>query len=263
MLNDKTLNSYNNFATQYSNSSSNKLVHNLIEKPAMYALLTDLKDKVVLDLGCGTGDECMKMCTLGAKKVIGIDASFGMIQEAKKKYQHDDRMEFLVEDFSNLEKLSIENASIDFVYSSLALHYESDLTPIFSKLNNLLKPSGKILFSLNHPLVSSWELISHKGVVFDGLGKVKLENGEEKYLGKYFDNSLREETWFEGKFNYNYYHHTFESTVNSLVQANFKILKVSEPKPISKAETAGKDANKFNDKFFKIPKAIIYLVEKI
>ena len=33
----------------------------------------DIKDKVVLDFGCGPGDEVKEMAVLGAKRVIGLD----------------------------------------------------------------------------------------------------------------------------------------------------------------------------------------------
>lgn len=227
----------------------------------MYSLLPDMTGKVVLDLGCGAGDECMKMITMGAEKVVGIDASYGMIQEAKSKFGHIQNIQFLTGDFSDLAKLNFEPATFEFVYSSLALHYEKNLSPIFSELKKYLKPKAKFLFSLNHPVVSSWEVLKYKGIKYDGLGKVTLENGEEKYLGRYFDFEMHAETWFEGKFNYNYFHHTFESTVNSLITSGFQILKVLEPQPIKKADKGGADSNKFNNKFFKIPKAIIYLAE--
>ena len=42
-----------------------------------------VKDKVVLDVGCGTGILCMFAAQAGAKKVIGIDMS-NIIDQAKK-----------------------------------------------------------------------------------------------------------------------------------------------------------------------------------
>lgn len=41
------------------------------------------RDKVVLDVGCGTGILCMFAAKAGAKKVIGVDMS-NIIDQAKK-----------------------------------------------------------------------------------------------------------------------------------------------------------------------------------
>lgn len=44
-----------------------------------------LKDKVVLDLGCGSGIFCFQLLQLGASKVVGVDVSDKAIEMAKGK----------------------------------------------------------------------------------------------------------------------------------------------------------------------------------
>ena len=64
--------------------SGKNIAHKFLEKPAMYKKLPDLKDKSILCIGCGTGEECEHLKSLGAKRVVGIDISKGLIDFAKK-----------------------------------------------------------------------------------------------------------------------------------------------------------------------------------
>ena len=52
--------------------------HEYLEKPAMYSLLPKLKNKKVLCIGCGVGEECEYLRKKGAD-VIGIDLSIFLI----------------------------------------------------------------------------------------------------------------------------------------------------------------------------------------
>ena len=51
-------------------------------------LFPDLKNKTVLDLGCGYGWHCKYAADNGAASVLGIDLSEKMIAEALKRNSH-------------------------------------------------------------------------------------------------------------------------------------------------------------------------------
>ena len=55
----------------------------LEEKPALFSLSPNLVGKMVLDLGCGYGENCMEFKRLGASKVTGVDISEKMLAVAK------------------------------------------------------------------------------------------------------------------------------------------------------------------------------------
>jgi len=116
--------SYNNYADKWAQKmqSGGDSAHKYLEKPAMYKKLPDLKNKSVLCVGCGSGEECNHIKSLGAKKVVGIDISKELINQAKKNYPD---IEFYVMD---IEKLNFPKSSFNFIYSSLALHYLKDWT---------------------------------------------------------------------------------------------------------------------------------------
>ena len=44
----------------------------------MMDLIPNIKNKTVLDLGCGFGDNCKDFISIGAKNVVGIDISHNM-----------------------------------------------------------------------------------------------------------------------------------------------------------------------------------------
>jgi cyclopropane fatty-acyl-phospholipid synthase-like methyltransferase len=64
-----------------------------------------LKDKTVLDLGCGTGRFAIRMLEAGAARVIGMDVSSAAIEIAERRAQgtYRDRLEFRVADLMHPE----------------------------------------------------------------------------------------------------------------------------------------------------------------
>ena len=65
--------------------------NNLFEIPALLSLLPDLKDKRILDPGCGFGEHCKMFIEKGAAGVVGIDSSEKMLEVAKRE-NSDDRI---------------------------------------------------------------------------------------------------------------------------------------------------------------------------
>src|SRR3989344_1668750 len=87
MATDKTtIESYNKYTIKSAEKmrSGKNIKHTFLEKPAMYKKLPDLKGKTVLCIGCGTGEECEHIKSLGAKRVVGIDISKERINFLKK-----------------------------------------------------------------------------------------------------------------------------------------------------------------------------------
>jgi len=125
------------------------LAHSHLEKPAMYSLLGNVRGKTILCLGCGAGEECAYIKSLGAKKVIGVDISKGLIKLAKRNFPD---IEFKVMD---MEKLKFAKSSFDLIYSSLVLHYVKNWVRVFNEVKKVLKKNGVFLFSTHHPAYSS------------------------------------------------------------------------------------------------------------
>lgn len=88
------------------NDSDNIAANEIVEMPAIYDALPDLTGKRVLDLGCGSGNNCAKAVELGASYVLGTDVSENMIDLAKKT-NADEKIEYktlAMEDISSLNQ---------------------------------------------------------------------------------------------------------------------------------------------------------------
>lgn len=93
-------------------------LNEVLEQPAIISLLPELKNKTILDLGCGMGDLCKFFAEAKASRVIGVDISKNMLQIAKERTQ----------DYSNIilyrssiEEFETSDNQFDFVVSSLAV----------------------------------------------------------------------------------------------------------------------------------------------
>lgn len=98
------------------------------------------KDSVVLDLGCGTGDNSLKMVKY-AKKVYGIDSSRRMLDYGKKKYS---KINFIYADATDIP---LDNNSIDVVFSFGLLEYVKNKKKLIKEINRVLKLGGIAVIS--------------------------------------------------------------------------------------------------------------------
>jgi ubiquinone/menaquinone biosynthesis C-methylase UbiE len=95
-----------------------------LEWTAFRALLPDLRDKRVLDLGCGFGWHCHYAQEHGARTVIGIDLSEKMLERARRT-THSPSIEY---HRCAIEDIDFPADQFDVVISSLALHYVEQFT---------------------------------------------------------------------------------------------------------------------------------------
>ena len=121
------------------------------EWPALRALLPDLQGRTVLDLGCGYGWFCRWARQTGAARVTGIDVSARMLARAEATTD-DDAIAYVRAD---LEQVELPSQAFDLVYSSLALHYVVDLPGLMLRVLRSLKPGGRLVFSVEHPLMTA------------------------------------------------------------------------------------------------------------
>lgn len=114
-------------------------------------LFPSLQGKHVLDLGCGYGWHCKFSVEKGAARVLGIDLSQKMIEEAEKR-NSDRKIEYRV---CGIEAYEYPEHMWDCVISNLALHYIKNIELVFQKVYRTLKPNGVFIFNIEHPVFTA------------------------------------------------------------------------------------------------------------
>lgn len=110
-----------------------------------------LQGKHVLDLGCGYGWHCKFSAENGAAKVLGIDLSQRMINEAQSRNM-DSRIEYRV---CGIEEYAYPKNQWDCVISNLALHYIENIEQVFKNVHRTVKPDGIFIFNIEHPVFTA------------------------------------------------------------------------------------------------------------
>jgi len=118
------------------------------EWPALQALLPLMQGLKVVDLGCGYGWFSRWAQEQGAEQVLGLDVSQKMLARAKEMTSSS----AITYSIADLEQLDLPDAAYDLAYSSLAFHYIADLPGLFARIHKALKPGGRLVFSIEHPI---------------------------------------------------------------------------------------------------------------
>ncbi|HEY6189523.1 MAG TPA: methyltransferase domain-containing protein [Pyrinomonadaceae bacterium] len=209
------LDAYEALAEAYAAVVDTKPHNAYYERPATLSLLPSVKNKRVLDAGCGPGVYSEWLIKHGAD-VVAIDASPKMVELAKQRLgvAVDIRQADLSKPLTFLE-----SASFDIVLSPLVLEYIEDLRSTLAEFYRVLRPSGCLIFSINHPF-------------FDYL-YFKSNN--------YFATELVGSEW-RGfaplRVHMPSFRRSLEATLNPLIEAGFHLERILEPKPTEEFKQA-------------------------
>lgn len=99
--------------------------------------------RTVLDLGCGTG-YCLPVLQQAypQARVIGLDLASGMLAQARAQWG--DRFEWIC---APAEHMPLDAASVDLVYSSLALQWCDSFSAALTEIHRVLRPGGTLLLN--------------------------------------------------------------------------------------------------------------------
>ena len=89
-------------------------------------LISDLKSKVVIDIGCGFGDYYKFLGDEGCLKYIGLDINPDLINEANKIYKNFSNVEFLCKDLL-FEKSTTPLGNIGVMIGVLNLNFHGEI----------------------------------------------------------------------------------------------------------------------------------------
>ncbi len=115
----------------------------------------------IADLGCGTGGAIRELQrSYPRARVVGLDLSMAMLDEARKRYRAWSKRRLVGGD---LERLPFADASFDLVFSSLALPWCNDFAAALREFARIARPGALLLFSSYGPdtlreLAAAWQV---------------------------------------------------------------------------------------------------------
>ncbi|MFI2713563.1 class I SAM-dependent methyltransferase [Micromonospora sp. NPDC018662] len=195
---------YDSFAEHYAAENEGSLFNGYYERPAMIKLAGDVRGRRILDAGCGAGPLSEALRARGAV-VTGFDGSPAMVELARRRLGDDATL--LVADLGT--PLPFADGVFDDVVASLVLHYLEDWTGPLAEVRRVLRPGGRLLLSVNHPIV--YEVAFPDGDYF------ALARWSEEYA---FDGHPAELT---------YWHRPLHAMTDAFTAAGFRIAVISEP----------------------------------
>ena len=226
MRNKSTAALYDRIGTKY-NENKSRAISDYTELPAVLSLAGDVRNLCVLDAGCGPGRHAKELIGRGAR-LIGIDISEEMVALARKRCGG--RGEFLRADFESAE---FAPASFDLITASLCLMYSKEVRPVFDNFSRWLKPEGRLVFSLYHPVRFF----------------VKIPD---------FDFSKSRKVWIhlEGcdvtVFNY---YHPLPKYFDALAESGFEVMRLIEP-------TLSRRRKGWPEDFYRVPRSLVIAARK-
>lgn len=210
---------YEQGAERYAEQVKIKPHNAYLERPAIRALVPDIRGGRVLDAGCGSGVNLQWLIDQGAREVVGIDASAKMIEIAARENVPNSTL--LVVDMSQpLDMLATD--SFDLVLSSLVVHYIEDQQALFAEIARILRPGGRFVFSTHHP-----------------------QSDFNWHPGNYFETVFVTDQWrgFADKpIEVSFYRRPLSAITEALTSAGFIIERLTEPQPTDdyrRADAAG------------------------
>lgn len=201
--------------------------------PAFFSFLGDVARLEVLDAGCGEGHNTRLLAGQGAA-VTGVDISPEMIARARdEEARNPAGIRYETAAFEDLSLF--EPASFDAVVSFMALMDGADIAGALAELKRVLRPGGRLVFSILHPCFIS-----------PGMSWTRNDRGEETGLrvSDYFADEPFLEQWTFSKapvpsdappFVVPRFPRTLSTWLNTLAQTGFTLSRSEEPRPSADA----------------------------
>jgi SAM-dependent methyltransferase len=180
------------------------------ERPATLSLIPEVKDKRVLDAGCGPGVYTEWLVNHGAQ-VVAVDVSPRMIELAKDRVGS--KATILQADIGQPLR-RFRDASFDMILSTLVLDYLENWGRMFREFYRLLAWNGYFIFSVGHPF---GDFLTYKA-------------------GNYFKKELVKPEWkgFGIPVVVPCYRRPLQAILDPLLEAGFVLDRLLEPRPIRK-----------------------------
>jgi ubiquinone/menaquinone biosynthesis C-methylase UbiE len=200
------INAYDTFGEAYTAENEANLINGYYARPAIVDLAGEVTGRHVLDAGCGSGPLFAALRDRGAI-VTGFDSSTKMVELARRRLGDDAALH--VADVAS--PLPFADGAFDDVVAALVLHYLEDWTAPLAEIRRVLKPGGRLIMSVNHPIM------------------FKLVQPDADYFAT---TKWSDEYTFSGQRGVlTYWHRPLHAMTDAFTAAGFRTAVVSEPPP--------------------------------
>ena len=176
-------NLYSIWAKKYDSSSPDNLII-VLEEKYLKEFFGKVKDKDILDLGCGTGRHAITLAKKGAK-VTAIDFTNAMIKRAKDKAKKA-RLDI------DFEKADITKYSskkkFDLIISMLVQDHIQNLNSCINVINKASKLGTEVVISNIHPNIIFHDLKKGRGLgwLIEGYKTNQYYHPIEEYVDLFY-----------------------------------------------------------------------------
>ena len=193
-------NHYDSFAESYSADNESNLLNAYYERPAMINLADIIEcsmlGAVLPSVRSATGEGCHRdrlRLQLGDGRASAAEAG--------------ENAALLVADLS--QPLPFADGAFDDVVASLVLHYLQDWTAPLAELRRVLQPGGRLILSVNHPIIYKLMYPSADYFAITQYSEEYTFNGQSAVL--------------------TYWHRPLHAMTDAFTEAGFRISVISEP----------------------------------
>jgi SAM-dependent methyltransferase len=171
----------------------------------------------VLDVGCGEGQIARLLAREGARRVVGVDASAAQIAEAARLGGGVAYVRGLA------SALPLPPGGFDAVVTCLVLEHVGDLDGALDEIARVLRPGGRFVMFVNHPLFQ----VPGSGWIDDHV----LDPPEQYWrIGPYLPEALSVEEVDAG-IRLPFFHRPLSRYVNALADRGLYLTRMVEPAP--------------------------------
>lgn len=187
--------------------------NDVLERPLFLELAGELTNLDIIDLGCGDASFGKEALLQGARSYQGIEISEAMVNIAHQMLA--DTTGKVIHE--SIETWRAQSEQADLVTSRLALNYIENLKPAFQEMYKALRPGGRVIVSVEHPVITS--------------NFASLAEGRRTtwLVDNYFKLGARVHLWLGHEVTK--YHHTLEEYFDLVRDADFELERIRESRP--------------------------------